>query len=148
MTVRPPTPSWRAPAGCANRLEAKATERAPMWHTVTVWLGRRLTVDPSSPDHIPGAPFRVPGGVFISGGSTRRYPMANKLFVGALSSPTPGARRRGLFAGVGGVESAAVVMDRETGRSRGFGFVEMATAEEADAAGKKYNGQEVDRWEE
>ena len=44
----------------------------------------------------------------------------------------------------GAVESATVVTDRETGRSRGFGFVEMATADEAEAAVKKFNGQEVD----
>ncbi|MEK7370088.1 MAG: RNA-binding protein [candidate division NC10 bacterium] len=70
--------------------------------------------------------------------------MAHKLFIGGLSFSTSDDRLRELFAQVGGVESAAVVMDRETGRSRGFGFVEMATAEEADAAVKKYNGQEVD----
>ena len=49
-----------------------------------------------------------------------------------------------IFAQAGSVESAAVVMDRDTGRSRGFGFVEMATADEADAAVKKFNGQELD----
>ena len=70
--------------------------------------------------------------------------MAHKLFIGGLSFSTSDDRLRELFAQVGGVESAAVVMDRETGRSRGFGFVEMATAEEADAAVKKSNGQEVD----
>lgn len=70
--------------------------------------------------------------------------MATKLFVGGLSFSTSTERLRELFAQAGNVESAAVVTDRDTGRSRGFGFVEMATAEEADAAVKKYNGQEVD----
>jgi RNA recognition motif-containing protein len=42
------------------------------------------------------------------------------------------------------VESAAVVVDRDTGRSRGFGFVEMATAEEADQAVARFNGHELD----
>ena len=70
--------------------------------------------------------------------------MAHKLFIGGLAFSTSSERLRDLFGQVGGVESAAVVMDRDTGRSRGFGFVEMATAEEADAAVKKYNGQEVD----
>ena len=70
--------------------------------------------------------------------------MATKLFVGGLSFSTSTERLRELFAQVGSVESAAVVTDRDTGRSRGFGFVEMATPEEADAAVKKYNGQEVD----
>jgi cold-inducible RNA-binding protein len=70
--------------------------------------------------------------------------MATKLFVGGLSFSTATERLRELFAQVGAVESAAVVTDRDTGRSRGFGFVEMATAEEAEAAVKKFNGQEVD----
>ena len=70
--------------------------------------------------------------------------MAHKLFIGGLSFSTSNDRLRELFAQAGGVESAAVVTDRDTGRSRGFGFVEMATAEEADAAIKKFNGQEVD----
>lgn len=70
--------------------------------------------------------------------------MATKLFVGGLSFSTSTDRLRDLFAQVGSVESAAVVTDRDTGRSRGFGFVEMASPEEADAAVKKFNGQEVD----
>ncbi|MGH7324734.1 MAG: RNA recognition motif domain-containing protein [Candidatus Rokuibacteriota bacterium] len=70
--------------------------------------------------------------------------MAHKLFIGGLSFSTSSERLRELFAQAGGVESATVVMDRDTGRSRGFGFVEMATAEEAAAAVKKFNGQEVD----
>jgi cold-inducible RNA-binding protein len=70
--------------------------------------------------------------------------MAHKLFIGGLSFSTSTERLRELFAQAGAVESAAVVMDRDTGRSRGFGFVEMSTAEEADAAVKKFNGQEVD----
>ncbi len=52
--------------------------------------------------------------------------MAHKLFIGGLSFSTTEDRLRELFAGVGTVESAAVVTDRDTGRSRGFGFVEMA----------------------
>jgi cold-inducible RNA-binding protein len=70
--------------------------------------------------------------------------MAHKLFIGGLSFSTSEQSLRELFATAGGVESAAVVTDRDTGRSRGFGFVEMATAEEADAAAKKFNGQIVD----
>jgi RNA recognition motif-containing protein len=70
--------------------------------------------------------------------------MASKLFIGGLAFSTSNERLRDVFAQAGVVESAAVVMDRDTGRSRGFGFVEMATAEEADAAVKKFNGQEVD----
>jgi RNA recognition motif-containing protein len=70
--------------------------------------------------------------------------MAQKLFVGGLSFSTSDTRLREVFAQAGSVESAAVVTDRDTGRSRGFGFVEMATTEEAEAAVKKLNGQEVD----
>ena len=70
--------------------------------------------------------------------------MAHKLFIGGLSFSTSDESLRELFATVGSVESASVVTDRDTGRSRGFGFVEMATAEDADAAAKKFNGQVVD----
>jgi len=61
-----------------------------------------------------------------------------------LSFSTSDERLRELFAVAGGVESAAVVTDRDTGRSRGFGFVEMATAEGAAEAVKQFNGQAVD----
>ena len=70
--------------------------------------------------------------------------MAQKLFIGGLSFSTSNERLREVFAQAGVVESAQVVTDRETGRSRGFGFVEMATADDAEAAVKKLNGQEVD----
>ena len=70
--------------------------------------------------------------------------MAQKLFIGGLSFSTSNDRLREVFAQAGAVESAAVVTDRETGRSRGFGFVEMATTEEAEAAVKRFNGQELD----
>jgi RNA recognition motif-containing protein len=70
--------------------------------------------------------------------------MAQKLFIGGLSFSTSSERLREVFAQAGQVESATVVTDRDTGHSRGFGFVEMATAEEATAAVKKFNGQEVD----
>ena len=70
--------------------------------------------------------------------------MAQKLFIGGLSFSTSNERLREVFAQAGSVESATVVTDRDTGRSRGFGFVEMATAEEADAAVRKFNGQEID----
>src|SRR5256712_3462771 len=101
-------------------------------------------VDPSLPDHDSGALFRVPGSDVNSGRSARRCAMAQKLFIGGLSFSTSSERLRELFAQAGGVESATVVTDRDTGRSRGFGFVEMATAEAAEAAVKKFNGQEVD----
>jgi cold-inducible RNA-binding protein len=70
--------------------------------------------------------------------------MATKLYVGNLSFKTTGDSLRELFSQVGTVESASIIEDRETGRSRGFGFVEMATAEDAAAAIEKFNGKEVD----
>jgi RNA recognition motif-containing protein len=70
--------------------------------------------------------------------------MAHKLFVGSLSFSTSSQRLRELFAEVGTVESAAVVTDRDTGQSRGFGFVEMSTAEEANQAISRFNGRELD----
>ena len=57
--------------------------------------------------------------------------MADKLFVGGLSFSTSSERLREIFAEAGRVESATVVTDRQTGQSRGFGFVEMATPEDA-----------------
>ena len=70
--------------------------------------------------------------------------MAVKLFVGGLSFSTSNERLREVFAATGQVESAAVVTDRDTGRSRGFGFVEMATPEDAEQAISKLNGTSVD----
>jgi cold-inducible RNA-binding protein len=70
--------------------------------------------------------------------------MAQKLFIGGLSSSTSNERLRDVFAQLGVVESAEVVVDRQTGRSRGFGFVQMATGEAAEAAVKKFDGHEVD----
>jgi RNA recognition motif-containing protein len=70
--------------------------------------------------------------------------MAQKLFVGGLPYSTSNERLRELFAECGAVESATIVTDRDTGRSRGFGFVEMATNEEAEAAISRYNGQDFE----
>ena len=70
--------------------------------------------------------------------------MAHKLFVGGLNFATSNERLRELFAEAGQVDSATVVTDRDTGRSRGFGFVEMGSAEDAEQAISKFNGQEID----
>jgi RNA recognition motif-containing protein len=66
------------------------------------------------------------------------------LFVGGLPFSTSDEKLREVFAQAGQVESAVVVTDRETGRSRGFGFVEMSTSEEADQAVAKLNGKDLD----
>src|SRR5919108_3949154 len=68
--------------------------------------------------------------------------MSTKLYVGNLAFQTTSEDLQELFAQAGTVESASVVEDRMTGRSRGFGFVEMATAEEAAAAIEQLNGKE------
>lgn len=68
--------------------------------------------------------------------------MGTKLYVGNLSFRTTSDELREAFAAVGTVESASVIEDRDTGRSRGFAFVEMATAEEAAAAIEQFNGKD------
>ena len=68
--------------------------------------------------------------------------MAMKLYVGNLSFQTSNDDLKQLFSQAGTVESASIVEDRDTGRSRGFGFVEMATKEEGEAAISQFNGQE------
>ena len=70
--------------------------------------------------------------------------MAQKLFIGGLAFSTSTDRLREVFAAAGQVESAAVVTDRDTGRSRGFGFVEMSTPEEAEQAIARFNGKDFD----
>ncbi|MBI1846419.1 MAG: RNA-binding protein, partial [Candidatus Rokubacteria bacterium] len=70
--------------------------------------------------------------------------MSVKLFVGGLSFTTSNDSLRQGFARYGSVLSATVMMDRETGRSRGFGFVEMATTEEAEQAISGMNGAALD----
>jgi RNA recognition motif-containing protein len=65
-----------------------------------------------------------------------------KLYVGNLSFQTSSEDLQELFSQAGTVESANVVEDRDTGRSRGFGFVEMASKEEGEAAIAQFNGKE------
>ena len=70
--------------------------------------------------------------------------MSNKLYVGNLSFRVTSEDLQDYFASAGTVESANVVFDRETGRSRGFGFVEMADEDSANNAIAQFNGQEYD----
>ena len=69
--------------------------------------------------------------------------MSMKLYVGNLAFETTSEDLQELFAKAGTVESASVIEDRETGRSRGFGFVEMSSKEEGNAAIEQFNGQDL-----
>lgn len=70
--------------------------------------------------------------------------MASKLFVGSLAWATTDDSLRDFFATVGTVVSASVIFDRETNRSKGFGFVEMSSDDEAKAAIDQLNGKDLD----
>jgi len=70
--------------------------------------------------------------------------MAKKLYVGGLSYDTTKDTLQNNFAQAGTVESAAVITDKFSGRSKGFGFVEMASDEEAQKAIEMFNGKELD----
>ncbi len=70
--------------------------------------------------------------------------MAKKLYVGGISYSTAESALRDAFAQVGEVVSATIIMDKMTGRSKGFGFVEMANDADAEKAIAKFNGQDLD----
>ncbi|KQV50734.1 RNA-binding protein [Pelomonas sp. Root1217] len=70
--------------------------------------------------------------------------MSNKIYVGNLPYSVTDASLKSNFAEFGSVSSAKVMMDRETGSSKGFGFVEMASADVAQAAIAALNGMSVD----
>ena len=70
--------------------------------------------------------------------------MAKKLYVGGLSYDTTESTLKETFAQAGTVDSATIIMDRMSGRSKGFGFVEMSSDEEAQKAIEMFNGKEID----
>lgn len=70
--------------------------------------------------------------------------MAKKLYVGGLSYGTSEATLKSTFEAAGTVESAVIIMDKMTNRSKGFGFVEMSTDEEAQKAIEMFNGKELE----
>src|SRR6202035_6036442 len=88
--------------------------------------------------------FRVLGRVRSGRVTEGETTMASKLYVGGLSYSTTSETLREYFAQCGTVESAAVITDKFSGQSRGFGFVEMATAEEAQRAISELNGKDLD----
>lgn len=70
--------------------------------------------------------------------------MSNNLYVGNLTFNTTSSELETVFSQHGEVKKAQVIMDRDTGRSRGFGFVEMASSEQAKAAIESLNGHNLD----
>jgi len=80
---------------------------------------------------------------FHSQKGERYISMSTKLYVGNLAFQTTSEELQQLFGQAGTVESASVVEDRDTGRSRGFAFVEMSTQAEAASAIEQFNGKEV-----
>ncbi|MEI6581796.1 MAG: RNA-binding protein [bacterium] len=70
--------------------------------------------------------------------------MAKNLFVGSLPWSVNDEQLAQMFAEAGSVDSARVITERDTGRSKGFGFVEMATDEEAKKAVEMLNGKEIE----
>ena len=70
--------------------------------------------------------------------------MAKKLYVGGLSYSTTEDTLKDAFAQAGAVETATIILDKMSGRSKGFGFVEMSTEEEAAKAIEMFNGKELD----
>lgn len=70
--------------------------------------------------------------------------MAKKLYVGGLSYNTSEATLKETFAQAGTVETATIIMDKMSGRSKGFGFVEMSSDAEAEKAIEMFNGKELD----
>lgn len=70
--------------------------------------------------------------------------MVKKLYVGGLSYDTTEASLQAAFAQAGNVASATIIIDKMSGRSKGFGFVEMSTEEEAQKAIETLNGKELD----
>lgn len=82
---------------------------------------------------------------FFSFPKGERYnSMSTKLYVGNLAFQTTSQALEQLFGEAGTVQSASVVEDRDTGRSRGFAFVEMSTQDEATSAIERFNGKEID----
>jgi cold-inducible RNA-binding protein len=99
------------------------------------FVAHRFSAKPLDFDTSLDIPFRGKGKTIL---------MSTKLYVGNLSFNTSSQDLESMFAEAGTVQSANVVEDRDTGRSRGFAFVEMSTTEEAAAAITSFDGKEFD----
>jgi len=117
---------WKFESGLVSHFEAalqRASEPGPSTATV-------------SPKPIRFAASFIPKG-------ERYISMSTKLYVGNLAFQTTNQELQQLFGQAGTVQSASVVEDRDTGRSRGFAFVEMSSEAEANSAIEQFNGKEV-----
>ena len=103
------------------------------------WSAPRYLLPRSSGRDRSGEFFRT-----RDGPDDRRRNLATRLFVGGLSWDTSDESLRAFFEQVGGVQSAEVAKDRYTGRSKGFGFVEMESDSDAQKAKQELNGKELD----
>jgi len=83
-------------------------------------------------------------GGFFRNSLGEEYSMESKLYVGNLSYGATDDQLRELFAQAGTVTSASVITDRETGRSKGFAFIEMSSSAEAEKAIQMFNGYSLD----
>ena len=129
----------------APQLPARRTldsSRAGLFQTLEAAHFRASEPDPSNGNRFAEAnPIRSFSFTPIG---KRYFCMSTKLYVGNLAFGTTSEQLQELFAQAGTVQSANVVEDRETGRSRGFAFVEMSTNAEAAAAIDQFNGKEID----
>jgi RNA recognition motif-containing protein len=116
------------------------SSRAGLFHTFEAALDRASEPDPSN------ATVRRSQIRFAASFSfplRKGISMAKKLYVGNLAFQTTSQDLQELFAQAGTVESASIIEDRDTGRSKGFAFVEMSTEAEAASAIDQFNGKEV-----
>ena len=122
----------------AGRLDSS---RAGLFQTLEAALLRASEPGPSNANRFAEAnPIRS---FFFTPKGERYICMSTKLYVGNLSFQTTSADLQELFGQAGTVQSASVVEDRDTGRSRGFAFVEMSTDDEAAAAIEQFNGKDM-----
>ena len=122
----------------AGRLDSS---RAGLFH-IPKPLFKEHPTDPSTATTVRRSQIRV-ARFFSFPEGERYFFMSTKLYVGNLAFQTTSQELEQLFGQAGTVQSASVVEDRDTGRSRGFAFVEMATQEEATSAIEQFNGKEV-----
>jgi hypothetical protein len=110
---------------------------------------QKLFCTAETPEPEPSSAYRFSGAnsistlLFIPRMGKVYLKMSMKLYVGNLAFQTTSEDLENLFSQAGTVQSANVIEDRETGRSRGFGFVEMSSTEEGNEAIEQFNGKEV-----